>query len=97
MACKDICLRYRAPRPIGTGRYFTGQKRCQVCNTFIVWDELWCPCCGFRLRTRPHNSLGKQKLERMRTRRQQQNMLCSDTRLVYDIMDASYTLPETKL
>jgi hypothetical protein len=71
MACKDICFRHRAPRPIGTGRYFSGQKRCQVCNMFIIWDELWCPCCGFRLRLKP-NSLGKQKLVRMRTKYQQE-------------------------
>ena len=43
MACKDICLRYKASRPIGTGRYFSGQKRCQVCNIFIMWDELCVP------------------------------------------------------
>jgi hypothetical protein len=27
-----------------------GQKRCQICEIFIRWDELWCPCCVFRLR-----------------------------------------------
>lgn len=74
MVCKDICIRYKAPRPrpTGIGRYFSGQKRCQVCNTFIIWNELWCPCCGFRLRSKPHNSLGKQKLARMRTKHQQE-------------------------
>ena len=81
MACKDICLRYRAPRPrpISTGRYFSGQKRCHVCNIFIIWDELYCPCCRFGLRAKPHNSTGKHKLEGMRTKQQQQqeNMLHS--------------------
>jgi hypothetical protein len=66
VACKDICVRHRAPRPIGSGRYFSGQKRCQVCNLFIVWGELWCPCCGFRLRTKPHKSSGKQTLAKIR-------------------------------
>ena len=47
MTCKGLCLRHRAPKPIGSGRYVTGQKRCQVCDTFIKWDELWCPCCLF--------------------------------------------------
>jgi hypothetical protein len=70
MACKDVCIRYRAPRPIDSGRYFSGQKRCQVCNIFIIWDEIWCPCCGFRLRTKPHNSSGKKRLARMRTKYQ---------------------------
>src|SRR5215210_3891606 len=98
MACKDICIRYRAPRPrpISTGRYFSGQKRCQVCNIFIIWDELYCPCCGFRLRAKPHNSMSKQKLARMRTKHQQEmktddsqasqikwdTILCQDTEAV---------------
>ena len=75
MACKNTCLRYRAPRPrpTGTGRYFSGQKRCQVCNIFLIWDELWCPCCGFRLRSKPHNSLGKLKLTRMSIKHQHIN------------------------
>jgi hypothetical protein len=31
-----------------------GQKRCQVCQIFIVnWQGLFCPCCGGRLRNRP--------------------------------------------
>jgi hypothetical protein len=72
MACKGICIRHRAPSPVGSGRYFSGQKRCQVCNIFIVWEELWCPCCGFRLRTKPHNSSGKQTLTRIRIRTKHQ-------------------------
>ena len=56
MTCKGICLRHRAPKPIESGRYASGQKRCQGCEIFIEWDCLWCPCCGFRLRTRARNS-----------------------------------------
>jgi hypothetical protein len=29
---------------------------------FIKWDELWCPCCGNKLRTRPRHSKYKAKL-----------------------------------
>jgi len=49
-------------KPVGTGRYSTGQKRCQVCEIFLTWDGLWCPCCGYRLRTRPRNLKYKAKL-----------------------------------
>jgi hypothetical protein len=28
----------------------------------IKWDELWCPCCGNKLRTRPRHSKYKAKL-----------------------------------
>jgi RNA polymerase subunit RPABC4/transcription elongation factor Spt4 len=61
MACKGICLRHRAQKPVDSGRYASGQKRCQVCEIFIKWDTLWCPCCGYKLRTKPRNSLFKKK------------------------------------
>ena len=62
MVCKGICVRHKAMKPIGTGRYSTGQKRCQVCEIFLNWNGLWCPCCGYRLRTRPRNSKFKAEL-----------------------------------
>ena len=79
MTCKGICLRHRAPKPIQSGRYASGQKRCQGCEIFIEWDCLWCPCCGFRLRTRPRNSAYKERFairtrqhQRTRTRKNEQ-------------------------
>ena len=61
MTCKGICLRHRAPKPIQSSRYASGQKRCQSCEIFIKWDALWCPCCGFRLRSKPRNSAYKER------------------------------------
>ena len=64
MSCKGICIRYKAPRPpshIG-GRYGIGQKRCQVCGLFIEWKDLRCPCCHYRLRTKPHNPVSKKRI-----------------------------------
>ncbi len=29
MTCKGICVRYKAQKPVGTGRYASGQRRCQ--------------------------------------------------------------------
>jgi hypothetical protein len=69
MTCKGICLRHKAQKPVGSGRYASGQKRCQICEIFIKWDGLWCPCCGYRLRTKPRNLKYKAKL-RARTRKQ---------------------------
>ena len=64
MTCKGICIRHRAQRPASYfGRYATGQKRCQVCSIFMKWDGAWCPCCGYRVRTKPRNSKFKQKLK----------------------------------
>ena len=55
MGCKGICKRYKAQKQVGSGRYANGQKRCQICELFIIWDRPWCPCCGYKLRTRPRN------------------------------------------
>ena len=64
MVCKGICVRHKAlkPRNPVIGRYSTGQKRCQICETFLKWDGLICPCCGYKLRTRPRNLKYKAKL-----------------------------------
>jgi len=62
MTCKGICIRHKAQKPVGSGRYSMGQKRCQICELFIKWDGLWCPCCGYRLRTKPRNLKYKAKL-----------------------------------
>ncbi len=62
MVCKGICVRHKAIKPVATGRYSTGQKRCQMCEIFLKWDGLWCPCCGYRLRTRPRNLKYRAKL-----------------------------------
>ena len=62
MTCKGICMRHKAQKPVGSGPYASGQKRCQICEIFIKWDGLWCPCCGYRLRTKPRNLKYKAKL-----------------------------------
>src|SRR5215204_6361690 len=66
MVCKGICVRHRAQKPPGAfGRYATGQKRCQVCEMFLKWDGMWCPCCGYRVRTRPRGHKFKERLRIM--------------------------------
>ena len=54
--CRGICENYRAFGPIVGGRYEKGQKRCQICSVFVEWPGLHCPCCGYRLRTKPRAS-----------------------------------------
>ena len=55
MVCRGICSRHKAMRPSTGKRYLTGQKHCNVCQIFINWQNFWCPCCGYRLRTKPRN------------------------------------------
>ena len=43
MSCKGICVRYKA-----SARYANGHKHCKVCDLFIKWDGLFCPCCGYK-------------------------------------------------
>ena len=55
-------MRHKAYKPYCSGRYAAGQKRCQICEIFIKWDGLWCPCCGCRLRMGPRLFKHKAKL-----------------------------------
>ncbi len=63
MTCKGICDQHKAKKPLGIGRYASGQKRCQICEIFIKWEGKWCPCCGYRLRCKPRNIVYKDKLK----------------------------------
>lgn len=62
MTCKGTCEKYRAIKPSTGARYKNGQKRCQICEIFIEWTGTWCPCCGYKLRTKPRNLKYKTKL-----------------------------------
>ncbi len=54
MGCNNTCEKYRAIKPpLPKTRYLEGQKRCQVCDLYVWWKGIYCPCCGIRLRTTP--------------------------------------------
>ena len=62
MTCKGTCIRHKAVGKMAGGRYANGQKRCQVCDIFLKWDGLFCPCCGCKVRGKPRNIKWKEKL-----------------------------------
>lgn len=63
MVCKGVCTRFKATNDQATdGRYSRGQKRCQICEIFINFDGLRCPCCNQRLRLSPRTYKSKQLL-----------------------------------
>jgi hypothetical protein len=59
MPCNGICIRHKA----ASNNYANGQKRCQICELFIRWDGIFCPCCGCRLRNGPRCFKFKAKLK----------------------------------
>jgi hypothetical protein len=61
MTCKGICIYHK-----GSGRYATGNKRCQICDLFVQWDGLFCPCCGRKLRIGPRSFKFKAKLRKQK-------------------------------
>lgn len=67
MGCKEICFDHKA-KSDGKNRYSNNQKRCQICEIFIKWDGIWCPCCGYMLRTHPRNNKSRKKLDLLKNR-----------------------------
>jgi len=64
MTCKGICEELKARRPVSGGRYEKGQKRCQLCAIFMETKNLHCPCCGYRLRSKPRGTKWKERFEK---------------------------------
>jgi predicted amidophosphoribosyltransferase len=64
MGCKGICSNHEVKSPylIHSGRYELGQKRCSVCEVYLIWDKRFCPCCGTALRAKPRSSRGRNKM-----------------------------------
>jgi len=63
--CIKKCLEFKAKKPVNMGRYASGQSRCQTCEIYIfsegVRDNVYCKCCNNRVRSRPRNSIYKEK------------------------------------
>ena len=68
MACKGICDKYMAQKPLMSSRYAAGQKRCSICEIFIKYAGIHCPCCGTMLRTNPRGTQDRQRLLLVRQR-----------------------------
>jgi rRNA maturation endonuclease Nob1 len=67
VSCSSICIQYKALMPQHIGRYESGQKRCNSCDVFLIWDGRYCPCCGDKLRLSPRSSKYKQKYLKSRS------------------------------
>ncbi len=63
MTCKGICIRHKVKKTFGGGWYDSGAKRCNICEIFIKWDGIRCPCCNGILRIQPLTGKSKDKLK----------------------------------
>lgn len=61
MCCKGVCAKYIIKIVVKALRYSNGLKRCQVCEVYIKWEGVYCPCCGGRLRTKARSNKCRQK------------------------------------
>jgi len=62
MTCNGICHRYKITKGNRNDSWYKqGAKRCTTCDIYIKWEGLWCPCCGYMLRTKPKNNQYKQR------------------------------------
>ncbi len=62
--CKGNCVQFKAKKPVTGGRYEAGQYRCQTCMIYLTengTDGHSCKCCNMRVRSKPRNSLYKEK------------------------------------
>ena len=66
MSCTGKCVKYKAHKKGGTSWYRAGFKLCTYCEKFLDIVGVYCPCCGYQLRTRPKNKKYKELLREMK-------------------------------
>jgi hypothetical protein len=54
MVCRNICLRLYTITQASGSHYTAGGKYCSTCECYIFTQQLFCECCGMRLRANPH-------------------------------------------
>ncbi|MCV0410183.1 hypothetical protein [Nitrosopumilus sp.] len=63
--CVGKCKEFEVLRSGLERRYKPGHKRCQQCNQWMLYEGVFCPCCNYRLRTRPRCKKYKVDLPRI--------------------------------
>ena len=52
--CKGVCERFAIKKFNGKNtRYENNQKRCPICEVYMDWSDIRCPCCRCILRMTP--------------------------------------------
>ena len=63
--CIGKCKKIQAQKPIIGKRYELGQKLCQKCNRWVLFEGARCPCCNNLLRTSPKSGKSKVNVARI--------------------------------
>ena len=61
--CKGICSQYKALGFKGKHKYVQGQKRCAMCEIFLYYEGIRCPCCGVKLRITPKGNKQRKEMQ----------------------------------
>lgn len=59
--CNGLCERLKTTSIKNSLRYQTGQKRCSLCAQYFYTEDVRCPCCTTRLRSKPRTRHKKLK------------------------------------
>jgi len=75
MACRNICERFNSRFTVGKAHYGNGNKYCRRCEVYILYDGIFCPCCGMALRMSPTNKRDKERLRQLKLREEEQDRI----------------------
>ncbi|KAF6246259.1 hypothetical protein C6990_10280 [Nitrosopumilus sp. b3] len=64
--CKGICVKFKAIGYEGRHRYENGQKMCPVCEEFLTYAGVRCPCCSVKLRITPRGNKARREIHEKR-------------------------------
>ena len=64
--CKGICDGYKAVGHGRQNRYENGQKMCPLCEKFLTYAGIRCPCCSVKLRTTPRGNKARKEIHKKR-------------------------------
>ena len=76
--CKNICeVKYKQVKVKFAQSYYDipDCKFCAICETFIKWEGVWCPCCSVKLRTKKKYKGYLERKRRQDKQRQSLNMI----------------------
>src|SRR5918994_684734 len=62
LVCRNICLRLYVSTQASGSHYMAGGKYCRRCECYLITQEMFCECCGMRLRASSSARAYKEKV-----------------------------------